>query len=194
MNSIFHENGIIVQDLNDAFNCQNLGSYIGVGRYISWPLSRKTDDLSKRLSVEAEEKWFSYYYGESYALSVVPSIEYIERYIEVCNQQGIRVRLLYIQSDREMPKWEGTELRLKLLGYEYASSQDFFSVLFDDLYGAAVPSILTKYKSVLNSNGLFSNEADLLAYIKDRNLAIEKNFNLEPHGDFCIYRVSLVMD
>jgi len=79
------------------------------------------------------------------------------------------------------------------LGYDYATSQDFFSVIFDDLYGENTPPMLTKFKTSLNSNGLFSTEDTLLAYIETRHRAIEQGYDLEKHGDFCMYRIWSVM-
>lgn len=185
-------NGMVIQDLSDNNNCQRLSPYNGLGRYLSWPLSNWIDETSKRITVEAEERWFGYCKDNEFALAVVPSREFIENYISICRSKSINTRILCLETDRDNPQCQEPVPNTVFLGYDYATSQDFFSALYDDLYGLEIPPSLVKYKAALNPNGLLGNEDDLISYVKDRNIAIEQGYELEAFGDFCIYRISIV--
>ena len=129
------------------------------------------------------------FYGESndkYALGVVPSIDYMQRYLNVCN-------LLQIESEREVPVWDGPFFKNTFMGYEYSTSQSFYAPLYDDLFGLLPPS-LVKAKASLNKYGLFDTEDDLNSYIENRDKAIEEGYDLETFGDFCRFKVSLVTE
>ena len=192
MTNKWNPNGMVIQDIKCSENCQSISPYDGVGRYLSWPLSNREDEPSKKITAEAEEKWFGYYQGDEFALATVPSIKYIEKYISMCKSQNIETRILWIETTRNSPRWQDSVPKTILLGYDYATSQNHFSALYDDLYGDKIPPILRKYKLALNSSGLLSKEEDLISYIKDRNIVIEQGDNIEEYGDFCMYRISVV--
>jgi hypothetical protein len=185
-------NGFIVQDINDKSNSQKKQPYKGLGCCYAWPLSKMIDEKSKSLTDEADERWFGYFYKDKYALAVVPSLEYLRRYLRVCAENGIEVRVLFVESERETPMSDKIEIKATFLGYDYVTSQDFFSVLYDDLFAEEIPKNLERFKALLNHFGLFSKEEDLYAYVKERNNALEAGYNLEAHGDFCMMKISLV--
>lgn len=185
-------NGLLVQDINDSY--QKLTPYLGIGRFVSWPLNKIDSKISKALTEEAEERWFNYYHEDKYALAVVPSMDYIKRYLNECKKLKIKTRVLYIETTRETPRCLEKISKLKFLGYDYATSQDFFSALYDDLYGSDTPSNLVYFKNQLNSNGLFNNENDLICYVESRNKSIADGYELECFGDFCKFKISLVSD
>lgn len=185
-------NGVIVQDVNHFYVCQKVIPYHGIARYSSWPLSNRVDELSKKLTREMEERWFNYYSGEEFALAAVPSPEFTRKYLNLCSQLKIKTRILLIETNRKNPRWECSNINTIILGYEYATSQDLFSALYDDLFGNETVFTLKKYKNMLNHHGLFDNENDLVAYIRDRNKAILEGYNLESHGDFCMFKISII--
>jgi len=187
-------NGLLIQDLNDFTDCQCKSPYLGIGRYISWPLSKRNDEISKELTKEANERWFNYYSGNEYVLAVISSVDYIKRYIKACKDCGISIRVLYIETNRNRPKCFETYLKKEFLGYDYATSQDFFSALYDDLYGFETPNNLVDFNSKLNVNGLFDDIGILISYIENRNKAINDGYELEQFGDFCKYKISLISD
>lgn len=189
-------NGLVIQEINDSNEFYSISPYMGIGRYQSWPLMSKTDKQSTLLTKEAEERWFNYFSGESnnkYALAVVPSMDYMQRYLNVCNLYNLKIRVLQIESERGVPVWDGPFFNNTFMGYEYSTSQSFYAPLFDDLYGLLPPS-LAKAKSSLNKYGLFDTEDDLNSYIENRKIAIEEGYDLETFGDFCRFKVSLVTE
>lgn len=187
-------NGFIVQDINDNNNSQKQQPYKGVGCCYAWPLSKEIDEKSKSLTGEADDRWFGYYYEDKYALAVIPSLDYLKEYLGSCTKNSIEVRVLCVESDRETPELDEIEVKATFLGFDYATSQDFFSVLYDDLFAEEIPKSLERFKTLLNSYGMFSKEEDLYAYVKARNNVLETGCNLEAHGDFCMMKISLIED
>lgn len=187
-------NGFVIQDINDNNNFQKQQPYKGVGCFYAWPLSKEKDEQSKSLTDEAVDRWFGYYYEDKYALAVVPSLDYLREYLRVCEGKSIEVRVLYIESDREAPKLDEIEANAIFLGFDYATSQDFFSAVYDDLFAVEVPEKLQRFKALLNSYGLFSDEEDLYAYVKERDCVLNEGYNLEAHGDFCMMKISQLKD
>jgi hypothetical protein len=187
-------NGLLVQDLS-KINLQSSTNYLGIERFHSWPLSCKTDIASKTLTEEAEDKWFNYFYDRKqtkYSLAVVPSIEYIQRYLSVCQKYKLNVRVLFVETDREDPVWDGPYYHNKFLGFDYGTTQDFFSVLYDDMYGKEDISLFIPLKLALNKYGLFNTENELNSYINAREEAIKEGHNLEETGDFCRFKISTI--
>lgn len=187
-------NGVIVQAIQNLHIKQKEIPYHGIARYFSWPLSNRVEELSKKITKEMEERWFNFYSGDEFALAVVPSRYFARKYIDICNTFNVQTRILLIESNRKKPVWEGRKDNTITLGYDYATSQDFFSSIYDDLFGSEIIAPLEKYKNMLNDNGLFDNENDLASYIYDRKQSIINGYNLEPHGDFCMFNVSLIVD
>lgn len=185
-------NGIVIQDNMEMHGGGMVLPYNGLGRYRSWPLSDLTDDISRSLTQEAEDKWFGYYNDNRFALAVIPDNEYVSRYMTACWNNNIQTRILFVETDRNKPTWHSEVPKGSLLGYDYATSQEFFSALYDDLYGDDTHSSLKRMKLLLNENGLFDNPEDLLTYIGIRNLLIQDGYDLEMHGDFCVFKISLL--
>lgn len=192
-------NGLVVQDINNISNdSKGQISYQGLGCFSSWPLDDRVDTESELISEEARKRWFDFYYDKNinnkFALAVVPSIDYIQRYLILCNKYHLNIRVLHIESDRNKPIWDGPALNKVFLGYDYVTSQSFYSTVFDDLFGSQIPPMLVYFRSMLNKYGLFKTEDELNLYIKKRNTAIEEGYNLESFGDFCKVKISLITD
>jgi hypothetical protein len=193
MNIKWNVNGIVIQsiDRSDLY-CQTKTPYLGVGRYHSWPLETDISEESKLLTQEANDEWFSFYYGsdqKKYALEVIPSFDYIKAYSTLCSIKKISIRAICIETERKVPLWQGPELKKHFLGFDYATSTDFFSTLYDDLYTEETHYLLYKYKTKINSYGLFSEEKDLIMYIQDREKALLDGYDLESDGYFCAMKI-----
>lgn len=192
-------NGFVIQHTNDNSNYpfQDVIPYKGLGRYDSWPLFYEKDEKSKLLTHEAGDKWFNLFYNDyddKYALAVVPSPDFLRKYIEVCEAKKIKIRIIRVETNRSIPAADEIKLETIFLGFDYVTSQSFFSVLYDDLYALEVPEKLQRFTTLLNSNGMFSCEEDLYAYVKSRDDVINDGYNLETHGDFCMMKISLIKD
>lgn len=192
MANFWTPNGILVQSKMAKLNT-NI-KYLGISSYECWPLAICADEKAIALTQEAEERWFGYMYDDgTYPLAVVPTLEYIERYLGLCNVLGIHTRLLLIESERVAPRFDAVGVSADFLGYDYVTTQEFFSSVEDDLFGLKTVEPQTKYTDLLNQYGLFTHETDLEAYIHDRNELISNGYDLESHGDFCKIRMSLIL-
>lgn len=79
MEEVFIKNGYLVQGCYDSIHVQTYKSYIGVGRYVSWPLFYENDTISKMITEEAEEKWI-----DNSEISAINNKEFIKKYLKVC--------------------------------------------------------------------------------------------------------------
>ncbi|MBI4330276.1 MAG: hypothetical protein HY673_03215 [Chloroflexi bacterium] len=166
-------------------------SYQGIARYVSWPLAWplhvEQDLTTKELTTEAEQTWF-----QRYDLDVVPDQEYCVRYFRACRDRGITTRTLFCRTERQLPTWQAPIPESAFLGYDYSTSQLFYSVIPDDLLVDDLSPLLAESRARLNSNRLFDNEADVHDYIEQRETAIKSGEPLEPDGDFLVYHLSEV--
>lgn len=188
-------NGFIIQALYSDEYSQNYEGYVGTGRYVSWPLEWEEDDISKELTDEANNRWFYYTYleennlnGDS-MLNTVGDLDYLNRYVEHCNNLGINIRILQIQSTRKYPIFEEKiKLKGKVLGYDYSSGGSFTSLLREDLDGnfEGEFSILKEFYEKLNNNGLIDKIEDIKRYVLIREKLISKGVNLEILGAMLI--------
>ena len=106
-------NGFLVQELRNSNNFQSMSTSgeiewcAGLEQYISWPLNDKTDEQSHSLTKKAYNEQFGYSYGDNeFALEIIPTLEYIRSYLNVCRQYNLKTRVLYIETNRERPKGE----------------------------------------------------------------------------------------
>ena len=190
----FYKNGIVVQSLGtDQAVYQGFQRYNGIARYDTWPLESRLDKTSKALSQEAWDNWFSHFSNresQQVALEVVPSREYIDKYVRQCKAVGLKTRLLFCETSRSEPLWESKNPELRLLGYDYATSAGSYSTIPGDLLGENVPQVLLESRSALNANGLFNDEAQLLKYVNGREKSGSKAGNPEFNLDYCVFRIS----
>ena len=91
-----------------------------------------------------------------------------------------------------MPKANILKPETIFMGFDYVTSQSFFSALYNDLLEIKIPEKLLSFNNLLNDNGMFNNEEDLFAYVKMRNEVVREGYNIETHGDFCMMKVSLI--
>jgi hypothetical protein len=102
---------------------------------------------------------------------------------------------------------------MEFLGYDFATSYDFYSAIPDDLLlepeqkhiEVPIYQSLVECWQLLNENKLFKNENDILTYIDRRNKVIASDIEwttgpnsvpmhlIEPDGDFCIFHLSEVI-
>ena len=200
---LFFENGLVIQELVDSEYFSHLScspsvrglekyfAYRGLSRFLSWPLAARSDELSKQMTVETRGRWFYRWYDEDhgkYYLEVVPELNFGKQYFLACNSLHLKTRIIFCKTDRDMPLWEGIIPKRTWLGFDYATSQGFYSTIPEDLLLKDTSQALTKYKSRLNINQLFEHEDDLNSYISDRQLLIDSGVPLEL-GDYCRYEL-----
>lgn len=168
-------------------------SYNGIARYTSWPLESESDLISKALTIESHQRWFDWWYDENkqmFALNVVPDLEYCARYLKICKEKDIKTRILFCKTERETPIWNETFPKMDFLGYDYATSQDFYSTIPDDILLDNMNPLIEECREVLNTQRLFNTELDVMSYIEKRDVVIKSGTQIEDFGDFCISHLS----
>lgn len=224
---ILFNNGIVVQALNKEridfkykgnftdTEFENFKSYKGLGRYLSWPLEREEDKLSKQLTAETK-KWFVNDFpngGISYNPRIIPDEAFCIKYLSYCKEKGIKVRVMFCKTEMKKPIWNSPIPKLNFLGFDYAIPMDFYSTIPEDLLNPDrrylsnnIYQALIQCKYKLNNNKLFSNEIDILKYINSRERVIRSDIQLdftisqehpahlvEDFGNFMIFQVSEVV-
>jgi hypothetical protein len=199
-----HNNGIVIQELVDseyfpppglphaALDIEKYRAYRGLSRFVSWPLADRDDEASRGLTYDAATGWIDGWYDETrqqYNLAVIPDIEYCVGYLEACDELGLDTRILFCKTDREFPKWAGKTPRGRFLGFDYATSQGFYSTIPEDLILDPVDPRLAKHGAKLNASGLFDDETDLERYIADRQALIDSGARPEKDMDFCKFEI-----
>lgn len=196
-------NGFLIQALYTDEYSQDYPNYNGTGRYVSWPLEWKEDSISKELTDEANNKWFHRtYFGEDVTkgdvmLCTVGDLDYLHRYINHCNDLGINIRILQIESTRPYPIFENIEQRRgKVLGYEYSSGGSFASMQAEDLEPTFDGEfmVLKQFYEKLNSNGLFENMEDIKRYVSTRQEMLDKGVSLVIFGAMLIMLITDVTE
>ncbi len=226
----FFNNGIIIQDISKESieftkqvnltetEFENFRKYRGLGRYYcSWPLSIEDDNLSRQLTAEAN-KWFDTKYPDGtleFNFEIIPERDFCIKYVKHCIEKGIKIRILFCRTETEKPVWDFPLPLLNFLGYDYTTSEPFYSSIPEDLLDPVRTYLdhplyksLVQCRDKLNRFKLFDNEKDIRTYIERRNIVEESDIQwgapgvnaqftpphlVEPNGDFKIIHLSEVM-
>lgn len=170
-----YNNGYVVQGLFKDEYTSILDSYRGIESFVSWPLDNFNDTISKKLQDEAWVKWFSY----NDILEVTPERDYLNRYINHCNELGINTMILQIETpynnqiaidDLKIKKVLGfdciTGVRLSYLNLEPKYLEEHF---------------LEIYKK-LNVYRLLNTIDEIYDFLKIYNRLLDEGENLEYSG------------
>ncbi len=180
-----HINGIIIQSLKDNGYKGIDGSGFSANSAENWYLNNYED------CAEFEEYYDEYinrtYYNtnEKSFVAVCNDWNYIKRYVTESKKRGIPFRIILCETEIPEPTMEiSKQLKLKLLGYDYAYvAGDNYSAVYNE-----IPFVFANFK--LNSNGLFETEDEIREYIRQRNIYEEEHpkYTLEV-GDFTIFKL-----
>lgn len=191
----FYKNGFIIKSYNERFDEYAEGwidGYFGIGRFETWPLEAKTDNVSEDLFAEALHRWFGY---QDKRLWVVPDLDYLQRYKAHCNTLNIDVFCLQIESATSFIT-SSCELPVeKVLGYDYADADMQTSCFNDDIF-MIDPYIRKSFQNVINQRNNYglANSVDVLEEYWDiRNKLISENYDMEEYFAPTIVRISKVL-
>ena len=182
MKQTLFNNGFLVKAAYSSPNAMYpplKSSYRGIGKFTSWPLEWKNDIVSKSLDKEAWDKWFGY----QNVFEVVPDKQYLQRYIEHCNELEIKTMLLMIETPLDMYQDVDSLEVIECLGFDIMDCVGFSYLVMDiDYYDpeCAVFSVAKK----LNSNGLYASLDDAYEHINVRDSLLMSGVNLEHSDDW----------
>ena len=109
-----YNNGYVVKGIyKDKFS-STAPEYRGIECYPSWPLSEYSDDRSKKLQDEIWNRWFAY----QDILELVPTRDFLSRYIKHCEQLNIPTTILQIETPNNYQLAVDQLNEVELLGYD----------------------------------------------------------------------------
>lgn len=194
MNKSLFVNGFLVKSLEEVYEPEIFKfkeNYRGIGRYITWPLSDYSDDISKRLEDEAFITWFSY---NDERLCAVPDFNFIERYMHHCKELGLDVFCLQIESPISILTTKDRPLLKTVLGFDYCDASLEESCMYEDIY-MTDPFCEKRFQCIrdmLNENGLLNNLEEVNQYVEIREELIDKGYDMEDYYFLTPVRFSLV--
>ena len=182
------DNGIIIQTTErpttifsskDGFTdveFDDYCSYKGIDRYKSWPLQYCSDQLSRRLT-SLTKKWFEIPCTNGSVLfnSIIPERKFCHDYVKQCQKLGIKIRIIFCQTEAKITTWDSEIPESMFIGYDYADFWELVSTIPDDLLNPErdyleypLYKALVQCKENLNQNKLFSSEKDIMDYLEKR--------------------------
>ena len=177
-------NGYVVQSLHSE-PLVSSREYRGIENYTSWPLEEFDDAISRDLTNEAWEKWFSFY--DTFEL--VPDKSYLERYIRQCNKLKLNVMVIQIETPFRSKVTPDYLKAKEVLGYDCITGVRLSYLTLESAY---FQKYFNRAFNRLNKNGLLSNVDDFEEFLETYNDLLMKGENLENSGDPCLALLSIV--
>lgn len=177
------QNGFLVQGLADTNNVVKKFNYFGINAYHQYPLSTVNDSFCKKLTeeqqVKKEKNGFRF-------LEFITDEKLLEKYLNRCLDLGIKIRILFIESDYSYEEWSGMIPETILLGYEYCPFPVDEQIISDlDWYPP-----FSIFRRNLNKNGLFDTYDEAFEFKNTYDLACENKEIGDGKADAFICRVS----
>jgi len=171
------KNGFVVAELNQSSEL-----------YKSWPLSKLyQDDGAKKLTYEAEMRWFSKYDMQH----IIIEKDYIKRYSEYCKKINLNTCILLFETPLMAPKigiLDDFEIE-EILGYDCIGTV-YYSYLQTEIY--LFFDELTNKNIIVNKYGLFDEITSVQYFIELRRQALSNGVNLEDYWKEMPARISIV--
>lgn len=177
-------NGCLICD-SDAQNlvmktCCAGTTYNGIHRFHLFPLVRfQSDSLCK--SLNEKQSWIKLDDNKYKFLSFISNASLLKQYVAACCQNNVSVRCLFIESEYSEELCPNIPICRRFLGYE-VSEIPFSEVTLSDLY---CNERFESYRTLLNENGLFSNERDAYDFKTEYKALLEQD--LVGDGNVDVY-------
>lgn len=196
MNSVFNNNGIIIQGVNHTLDMYSPNpifpfGYDGMERYTTWPLEWEEDSISMTLSNEITQKWLS---GDIFGLFTVYDQDLLCRYAEHCSKLKVPIRCLLIESPSKFPAASISLPCKNILGYEYVDTDMQTSCMYED-FADETPRVREALSTVvqeLNEYGLFNCINSIERYLAIRTTLIQEGYDMEDYYHPQIIRINEV--
>ena len=191
MSSAFYKNGFLIKSYEEQSSYKGDDTYLGIGRYITWPLDTLTDTVSVSLTTEALERWFGY---QDNRLYVVPDLEYLKRYAYHCRELNISIFCMQVESSNSIITTAVSLPVVRCLGYEYVDVDMSTSCMREDLVmtDSYIQNAFSPIKKSLNKYGLFDSTYSIQQYEKCRNQLINEGYDMEEYFCPTVVRLSEV--
>jgi len=183
---MWKSNGILIQGLHQKNDIVNNFQYWGMNAYYQFPLLGIADSECRKLS---DEQLHTQIAGKRHlCLEFISSFELYERYIKKCHQLQIEIRVLFIESSYQNEIWNGPQLPMEFLGYEYCPIPIDDQIITDMNWYKP----FSKYWRRLNQYGLFSSFEDVNEFVMNYTREFEAGNVGDGEADNYICRVSQI--
>lgn len=191
MSNTFYKNGFIIKSYEEQSSYRDDDTYLGIGKYITWPLDTFTDTVSVSLTKEAIERWFGY---QDNRLYVVPDLEYLQRYAYHCRELNISIFCMQVESCNSIITTAFSLPVTRCLGYEYVDVDMSTSCMREDLFAdnTYIQSIFAPIKQSLNMYGLIDSIDIMQQYKLRRKQLINEGYDIEEYFCPTVVRLSEV--
>jgi hypothetical protein len=186
-------NGLLVASYDHYAIGTTYSLYKGVEP--AWPLAGDNTPEAMRIH---KGLWNHVYRSPDYdGVEVSTSFELSLEYFRVCQKTGFQKSvLLFCETTVPKPLIPDSEYkkfkdRLKFLGFDYAwSGGDFTSAVREDIGEVESHSGVT-FRNLLNKNGLFEKEEDVLLFASEREKAVRDGVDLESAspGEYVVFKL-----
>ncbi len=161
-------------------NCCSNTRYKGIHQFHLFPLVRfQSDPLCKALN--EKQAWVKLDNNRYKLLEFISDESFLKQYIEACHKNNISVRCLYVESEYSEELCSNGPATTNFLGYE-VSEIPFSEMTLSDLY---CNKRFEKFRTLLNENGLFSNERDANDFKTEYKALLEQD--LVGDGNVDVY-------
>lgn len=158
--------------------------YNGIHRFHIFPLVRfQSDPLCK--SLNEKQSWIKLDNNKYKYLSFISNESLLKQYVVACYQNNISVRCLFIKSEYSEELCLNIPISRRFLGYE-VSEIPFSEMTLSDLYCNVR---FDKYRTLLNENGLFSNERDAYDFKTEYKALLEQDLVGDGYVDVYVCAV-----
>ena len=191
MSNAFYKNGFLIKSYEEQSSYTGDDTYLGIGRYITWPLDTYTDTVSVSLTTEAIERWFGY---QDNRLYVVPDLEYLQRYVYHCRELNVPIFCMQVESSNSIITTAFSLPVVRCLGYEYVDVDMSTSCMREDLStdDTYLQSIFAPIKQSLNMYGLIDSIDIMHQYELRRKQLINEGYDMEEYFCPTVVRLSEV--
>lgn len=178
---MWNKNGVLVYETEKKGVIKTF-DYEGVCAYWQYPLrgieEKECRLLDKEQCWKEEPNWFV-------LRNFISNPDLYQRYLNKCKELGIGVRVLFLESEYDCEIWQGGELEMEFLGYEYCPVCGDDQVITDiDWYKP-----FEAYKKRLNKYGLFDTYEEAVAFVADYKKAEESGDIGDGGFDGFIFKV-----
>ena len=180
---MWNKNGVLICGTEKRDSVKTF-DYEGMCAYWSYPLLTIIGD-EECLSLSEEHCHIKTDDNMYIILEFISNPDLYERYLNKCKKLGIGVRVLFLESEYDCEIWQGGELEMEFLGYEYCPVCVDDQVITDiDWYKP-----FEAYKKRLNKYGLFDTYEEAVAFVADYKKAEESGDIGDGGFDGFIFKV-----
>lgn len=193
MKKTWLKNGFIIKAIGNKGVPLDLKNYFGIGAHETWPLDERTDSVSETLNRESMERWFGFRGNRLWA---VPDMVYLKRYADHCQELGLNIFCLQVESLNNFSTTFESVAIEQDLGFDYADVDMQTSCFYEDLVTKIefIQKAFAPIKKQLNQFGLMPSQEVAEQYLAVRRNLIRGGYDMEEYFAPTVVKLSKAVD